>query len=314
VGIGTNSPNPSSILDLSSSNKGLLPPRMTFAQRNSIATPAPGLLVWCTDCGASGELCVFNGVSWKSATMTETIEPNPCLNTNVVVNTTPTNNTSCQTPNGSINVAASGSTGFTYSINGGNFQSNNNFNSLNAGNYTITVKDINGCTGTASATITSTSPAITVNATAGNITSCSTPNGSISASASGSSGFTYSINGTSFQTNGNFTALSAGNYTITAKDANGCTGSKPVSITTASNGPLFTSVKNIINARCGGCHTVGGSSGGVSFATDCGIVNKALRIQARAVTQGTMPPSGFIPLNERAAINDWINAGGQFNQ
>jgi hypothetical protein len=48
VGISaTNTPpNTSAMLDVSSTNKGLLPPRMSTAQRNAIASPADGLLVF----------------------------------------------------------------------------------------------------------------------------------------------------------------------------------------------------------------------------------------------------------------------------
>lgn len=49
VGIGTNTPNPSSVLDLTATDKGLLVPRMTVAQMNAIAAPAPGLLVFIQD-------------------------------------------------------------------------------------------------------------------------------------------------------------------------------------------------------------------------------------------------------------------------
>ena len=49
VGIGTNTPNSTSALDIQSTNKGLLIPRMTMAQRNAISSPANGLLVYDTD-------------------------------------------------------------------------------------------------------------------------------------------------------------------------------------------------------------------------------------------------------------------------
>lgn len=48
VGIGTTSPNSSSILDVTSTDKGLLTPRMTSTERIAIATPADGLLVYDT--------------------------------------------------------------------------------------------------------------------------------------------------------------------------------------------------------------------------------------------------------------------------
>jgi Flp pilus assembly pilin Flp len=37
---------------------------MTGLQRNAISSPVPGLMIWCTDCGTSGELQVFNGSDW----------------------------------------------------------------------------------------------------------------------------------------------------------------------------------------------------------------------------------------------------------
>jgi hypothetical protein len=64
VGIGTTTPAASAALDITSTTSGLLPPRMTEAQRNVISTPAAGLMVYCTDCGANGELQLFNGTSW----------------------------------------------------------------------------------------------------------------------------------------------------------------------------------------------------------------------------------------------------------
>ena len=49
VGIGTTAPNASALLDLTSTAKGALLPRMTSAQRATIATPATGLVVFQTD-------------------------------------------------------------------------------------------------------------------------------------------------------------------------------------------------------------------------------------------------------------------------
>jgi len=48
VGIGTTNPSPSAQLEVSSTNKGFLPPRMTTAQRNTIANPADGLQIFNT--------------------------------------------------------------------------------------------------------------------------------------------------------------------------------------------------------------------------------------------------------------------------
>ncbi len=49
IGIGTNTPNPSSVLDLTSTNKGFLLPRMTTAQRDLIAAPVAGMMIFNLD-------------------------------------------------------------------------------------------------------------------------------------------------------------------------------------------------------------------------------------------------------------------------
>ncbi|MBK7009422.1 MAG: hypothetical protein IPH36_12755 [Saprospiraceae bacterium] len=46
VGIGNLNPHPSSLLDLTASNKGILIPRMSNTERLAIAAPATGLLVF----------------------------------------------------------------------------------------------------------------------------------------------------------------------------------------------------------------------------------------------------------------------------
>jgi len=48
VGIGIPSPDASAALEVSSTNKGFLPPRLTTSQRNSIANPAKGLTIYNT--------------------------------------------------------------------------------------------------------------------------------------------------------------------------------------------------------------------------------------------------------------------------
>lgn len=49
VGIGTNTPNPNAILDMQSTTQGVLVPRLTTAQRNAIAAPTEGLMVYDID-------------------------------------------------------------------------------------------------------------------------------------------------------------------------------------------------------------------------------------------------------------------------
>lgn len=68
TGIGTSNPATSAVLDVSSTSKGFLPPRMTLANRNSISSPVAGLTVWCNNCGIRGQLQVYDGVMWTNMT------------------------------------------------------------------------------------------------------------------------------------------------------------------------------------------------------------------------------------------------------
>jgi hypothetical protein len=58
-------PVSSAVMEVSSTTQGFLPPRMTGAQRNLIASPATGLMVYCTNCGLTGgEPQYYNGTAW----------------------------------------------------------------------------------------------------------------------------------------------------------------------------------------------------------------------------------------------------------
>jgi len=62
VGIGTNTPHPTALLELYSTSKGLLIPRMTQAERDAISSPATGLLIYQTD--NTPGFYYWNGTAW----------------------------------------------------------------------------------------------------------------------------------------------------------------------------------------------------------------------------------------------------------
>jgi hypothetical protein len=70
MGINTDTPNASAMLDISTTARGFLPPRMTTAQRDAIATPANGLIVFCTDCtatdGSTGVSQTYSSSTWRN--------------------------------------------------------------------------------------------------------------------------------------------------------------------------------------------------------------------------------------------------------
>jgi len=250
---------------------------------------------------------------------------NPCAGVTVTVTGTSTNATTGQS-NGSITASATGGSGFTFSLNNGTFQSSGTFNNLAAGNYTITAKNSNNCTGSQTITVNATNVCagvnIIVSAVAATATPCTTPaDGTVTVTASGSTNFTYSINGTTFQASNVFTGVAAGNYTVTAKDGAGCSNTTPVTVSATAAGPLFTAVRSIIQANCAisGCHTGPAPTGGIDFSNQCNIIINKDRVKARAVdaagtpTQMPPPPAPSLSASDRQKITDWINAGGGFN-
>ena len=65
VGINTESPNARALLDLTSTTKGFLPPRMTTAQRDAITSVPAGLMIYNT---STNKLNFFNGSAWEAVT------------------------------------------------------------------------------------------------------------------------------------------------------------------------------------------------------------------------------------------------------
>src|SRR5699024_7751871 len=166
----------------------------------------------------------INGcIETASVTITE---PDELLAT--VVSTDITCNGSAD---GQIEVTVAGGTaGYEYSLNGGTFQIGNLFENLAAGNYIIAVRDANGCTVTAMVTIAETD-ALPAAATSTDATCNGAADGTITVTAQdGTPGYEYSLDGTTLQSGNLFENLAAGSYTITVRDASGCTVTATVTV------------------------------------------------------------------------------------
>lgn len=113
VGVAATSVDASAQLEVKSTAKGFLPPRMTAEQRNAITSPAAGLVLWCNNCGANGELQVYNGTTWtnmiggtaSAALLTPTVTP--------IIGTYAANG-SAQGPNSATNTGTGTSYTFSY--------------------------------------------------------------------------------------------------------------------------------------------------------------------------------------------------------
>jgi hypothetical protein len=224
--------------------------------------------------------------------------------------------------NGSITITSPTGTGVTYSLNNAAAVSTSQFSNLAAGAYTIKATTANGCTGTTTVTIAAADPCLGKNivVSAGTIvgnTPCGTSaDGSITINATGGTGFQYKIGTGAYQTGNVFTGLTAGSYTLFAKDVDGCEKTASATVTDKPAGTFFTQVRSIINSKCVSCHGATAPSGGVSLNTDCSIVQRWDRIKARCVdgTPSFMPtaPNPQLSTTEKASITNWVNAGHRF--
>jgi hypothetical protein len=257
----------------------------------------------------------------KGGSGTTTPPPaNPCAGITITVSGTVVNPSAPGIGDGSIVVTVSVGSGFTFNINGGAFQASGNFTGLSAGPYTIIAKNGNGCTGSASFTLTPVTvcpgSVITVSNAVINNTLCqSSATGSITVTPGGGTGpYTFKLNSGSFQSSNTFSGLGAGSYIVTVKDVNGCTGSSNSNLIDLPAGPLFIAVRTVLQNNCVLCHNNTQADGGMNWTIDCNIVAFKDRIKSRAVdgNPSVMPPSGFISGPEQQKIINWINAGGRF--
>jgi len=166
---------------------------------------------------------------------------------------------------GSFTINASGGTsGYQYSLNGEDFQSDNTFTELEAGLYSVTIMDANGCEMETGATVTQPSD-IAASVTTGSST-CGFSNGTMLVMASGGSGsgYQFSIDGSTFNSSGNFSSLTSGGYFIIVSDGTGCTKVFPANIADADGPEISTMNSTDVSCNKGsdGTITVNSVTGG----------------------------------------------------
>ncbi|MBK9453071.1 MAG: SprB repeat-containing protein [Bacteroidetes bacterium] len=139
-------------------------------------------------------------------------------------------NVSCNGANdGSINLTVTGGASCTaYTFNWSNGATTEDVSNLTAGNYSVTITDANGCSTSSSFTLTE--PALLVSSgvaatyVCGTNVSCNGANdGSINLTVTGGASCTaYTFNWSNGATTEDVSNLTAGNYSVTITDANGC--------------------------------------------------------------------------------------------
>jgi gliding motility-associated-like protein len=240
-----------------------------------------------------------------------TVDINATINepTQLTGNTVSITDATCGNANGAFEVsAAGGTTPYTFDIGTGP-QASGIFNGLVSGAYIVTVTDANGCTININVNVNDLS-GITASITAQVDVTCFGGNdGSVTVVASGSvSPYTYDI-GAGPQASGTFTNLTAGNYTVTAEDANGC--QFPVAVVINEPTQLVGSLDATTDILC-----FGGNNGDLTVSATGGITPYTFDIgtgpQASgnfgALTQGnyviTATDANGCTVNINATINE----------
>jgi gliding motility-associated-like protein len=167
-----------------------------------------------------------------------------------------------------------GTAPFEYSLDGTNWQTNNVFNGLTAGTYTVRFREAAGCVGSTSVNVTEPT-ALTLTATTVPVICNAQTNGLITATAGGGiAPYQFSVDGgTTWQPANSFN-VQAGNYTVTLKDANSCTTTTTVTVTEPA---VLTATALTTNATCNGGNdgtitvTANGGNGSFDYSIDNGV-------------------------------------------
>ncbi|MDP5172768.1 MAG: gliding motility-associated C-terminal domain-containing protein [Bacteroidia bacterium] len=164
----------------------------------------------------------------------------------------------CLLPTGTFTISGEGGAGgYSYSIGGVMFQGSGTFTGLAAGQYNVTIQDLNGCLGTIVVSVSANNAPVGSLSGLANVLCSGAATGSASVSATGGlAPYQFSLDGVTFQPTGTFTNLSAGNYTVQITDANGCPGFFDFTIQEPT--PVTGFISSQIDVTC-----PGGSDGGI---------------------------------------------------
>jgi hypothetical protein len=189
-----------------------------------------------------------NGCSGTSDQTIVTLSPNP------TPTITASGSTSICTGGSVVLTASTGST-YQWKLNGVNINGAiaSTYTASTAGNYTVVVSNVNGCTGTSAivaiTVVNTPAPFITVS---GSTTICT--GGSITLISSTGSSYQWLLNGVAIPaaTNSSFIATSAGNYSVSLVNSTGCTVTSPELTITVNPIPSPTITANGSSTICPG--------------------------------------------------------------
>ena len=216
----------------------------------------------------------IDGINYQAATTFTAVAPGPynvtvqdaggCISTPtaLTVNAAPaapaaptasvTVQPTCAVPTGTIVVTAPLGAGFTYSIDGINYQAATTFTAVGPGPYNVTVQDAGGCISGPTALTVNGAPGAPAAPTASATVqpTCAAPTGTIVVTAPLGAGLTYSIDGINYQAATTFTAVAPGPYNVTVQDAGGCTSAGTAVTLNAATVPVAPTASVTVQPTC----------------------------------------------------------------
>ncbi len=170
----------------------------------------------------------------------------------------------CRKSKGEIRITGvtGGVPNYDYSVDGGAFTPTTNYTGLATGNHTVSVKDANGCFYGITVTINNTDilPVITIG---GSKVICKGKSTTLTASATGGTGITYSWDTGELMASITKSPVSNTMYTVTALNQEGCSAKKSQTVTVNPTPvPIISTTKPTI---CKGDNAVLNSSAAVSY-------------------------------------------------
>lgn len=178
-------------------------------------------------------------------------------------------------------LASGGTIAYTYSLDGGTFQSSNIFQNVTVGSHSVTVKDSRGCTVIKEFTVSSAAgSALVASATAGTI-SCNKGTTTVTVTATGG---TSPYTGT-----GTFTVI-AGTYTYTITDAAGTTKTATVTVTepTAITATVTSGIASSSSGTTTATVTANGGTPSYTYKLDSGSFQSGTTFQGVTVGSHTI--------------------------
>ncbi len=192
---------------------------------------------------------------------------------------------------------------YEYSLDGVTWQASNIFNGLAAGIYTVYYREGNGCQGSQPVTINE--PAAMTATTSNTPAVCNgQSNGIINvSSAGGVTPYQYSIDGGINWQASNIFNVAAGNYTVTIRDGNNCTITRPVTVTQPA---VLTANSVNSNATCDG-----GSDGIINVTANGG--NTSYQYSIDGVNFQASNIFNVAPGNYTVTVKDNLGCTATFN-